>query len=148
MSGIARSVRNNRCFVDHPAFYERLFEAQNPTDPFRSHCLPAVSSFRPEPMGPQGVPLISVKPTRPISHVSSIFEHSDDTAHPQPTPCGESLKLVDGDMSIYRNSCSSQWRECPLCLYCYRQHGSFNRIGENGCELCGREEVLESHYWE
>lgn len=58
------------------------------------------------------------------------------------------MHLIDADISIYKYDHGEEWKEKSLCQYCFRQHGSFNRILTHGYEVCGREEMLKNHYWE
>ncbi|ORY17443.1 hypothetical protein BCR34DRAFT_596917 [Clohesyomyces aquaticus] len=60
------------------------------------------------------------------------------------------LHLVDDekDRSIYMSRHGDESKDHPLCLYCFRRYGAFHRIVRDGCELCGREDILESHYFE
>jgi hypothetical protein len=52
------------------------------------------------------------------------------------------------DISIYKNVHGEEWKQNSLCLDCFRRHGSFNRILTYGYEVCGSDEMLDSHYWE
>jgi hypothetical protein len=58
------------------------------------------------------------------------------------------LQLVDDEVSIYKQVHGEEWMEAPLCLHCFREHGEFHRLYNDGCEACGQDEELEHHYWE
>ena len=52
------------------------------------------------------------------------------------------------DISIYKNPHGDDWKRNALCRHCFQRRGTFNRIMTHGYEACGREECLDSHYWE
>lgn len=53
------------------------------------------------------------------------------------------------DISIYKSTHGNDERvDNSLCEYCFRRRGLFSRLVTYGCELCGREQRLESLYWE
>lgn len=58
------------------------------------------------------------------------------------------LQLVDDEKSIYMNRHGEDWKDHPLCLHCFRQHQNFHRVLRDGCEVCGRDKILKSYYWE
>ncbi|KAF2798780.1 hypothetical protein K505DRAFT_357163 [Melanomma pulvis-pyrius CBS 109.77] len=122
-----------RCnFVDSPI---RVQSSMRPS-------LVAVSSFRP-------IADISQDDPAPATPMRNYAPPNDSTASPAYTPAWmKSFHLVDNEKSIYMNVHGEDWKVSPLCLYCFRQHGEFHRVLPDGCELCGREDVLERHYWE
>lgn len=84
-------------------------------------------------------------PSTPHRSLSPV----DGSASPDCTPAWmRPLHLVDEEKSIYQNIHGEEWRDHPLCLYCFRQHGNLHRILQFGCEVCGRGEVLRGLYWE
>ncbi|KAL5117343.1 hypothetical protein ACEQ8H_004788 [Pleosporales sp. CAS-2024a] len=108
---------------------------------------PVLSSFRPEVANPQGLP-ICVTPARPSTRSSLVID-KEPTPEPDETPVyARTLHLIDTDVSIYKKVHGDEWRENSLCLYCFRRYGHFSKLTPHGYELCGRDEALESHYWE
>ena len=77
-----------------------------------------------------------------------MIERDESPPRSETPTYARSLHLIDTEISIYKKVHGDEWTEYPLCLHCFRQHGAFNRINEHGYELCGRDEALESHYWE
>jgi hypothetical protein len=87
-------------------------------------------------------------PIRSGTRRSSMIEQ-DQSPKLADTPIyARSLHLIDTDISIYKKDHGDKWREHALCLYCFRRHGGFNKLREHGYEVCGRDEALESYYWE
>jgi hypothetical protein len=139
---------DNRDLIRDSGFTERCPAPVEHISSPPTTVLPELSSFRPRTVGAQGVRPI---PTTPIPSVTRKFstverEPSPETAE---TPIyARSLHLIDSDISIYKQDHGERWRENALCLHCFRRHGGFNKLREHGYEVCGREEALESHYWE
>jgi hypothetical protein len=107
-----------------------------------------LSSFMPQVASPQGVPFVSATPMRPSTSESPKIERDESPVSADSPVYARSLHLVDADVSIFKKTHGDEWKENPLCLYCFRQHGNFNRFNEHGYEVCGCNEALESHYWE
>lgn len=102
----------------------------------------AVSSFRP-------IADVSQDALAPATPMRNYTPPDDSVASPAYTPAWmKSFHLVDNEKSIYMNVHGEDWKDSPLCLYCFRQHGEFHRVLPDGCEVCGREDILERHYWE
>jgi hypothetical protein len=138
---------DNRYIVHDSTFTERGHPAQEPLDSSLASLMPELSSFRPQVVDPQGVPR-RASVARPSTRRVSMVERQE-TPEPAETPSyARSFHLVDTDVSVYRQTHGDAWRNSPLCLYCFRQNGSFRKIEQHGYETCGREEALESHYWE
>jgi hypothetical protein len=87
-------------------------------------------------------------PVRPSTSESPKIERDESPVSADSPVYARSLHLVDADVSIFKKTHGDEWKENPLCLYCFRQHGNFNRFNEHGYEVCGCNEALESHYWE
>lgn len=129
---------DNRYIIRSPTFTERA----NPTPTVNtsfSTIMPELSSFRPQAVDAQGRPRARAQ-SRPTSRRTSAVDETPSFAR--------SFHLVDTDVSIYKKMHGDEWRDSPLCLYCFRKHGNFNKLEEYGYEACGRDEALESHYWE
>jgi hypothetical protein len=139
---------DDRCLVRGSSFTERCHILPKHDSSVSTSALPELSSFRPQSVGPQGVRPRPTTPTRPATRKSSAVER-DQTPEPAETPIyARSMHLIDTDISIYKQDHGEEWREHGLCLYCFRRHGGFNKIRQHGYEVCGRNEALESHYWE
>jgi hypothetical protein len=110
--------------------------------------LDQASSFRPEVVGPQGVGPSALTPIQPSTRRSSLIERDSSPEYDGTPSYAQSLHLVDTDVSIYKKVHGDEWRENSLCLHCFRRHGSFRKLTLYGYEMCGRNEALESHYWE
>jgi hypothetical protein len=142
IGGDSRPLMNNSAFTERPPAPPLAVGA------VETGSMPKLSSFRPEAVGPQGVPVIPITPARPTTRRPSAIER-DESPEPAETPIyARSLHLVDIGVSIYKKIHGDESSECPLCLYCFRQHGAFNRINQHGYEVCGSDEALDSHYWE
>jgi hypothetical protein len=84
-------------------------------------------------------------PCTPRRSVSQM----DGSYSPVTTPAWmKPFHLVDEEKSIYFHVHGEDWRDHALCMQCFRRHGNFHRMLSEGCEVCGQEEVLKSHYWE
>lgn len=105
--------------------------------------LATISSSRPSTALPQGSPI----PSTPVRQVS-IASDSDMSPTGQTPNWARPLHLIHDDRTISMNVHGEDWKDHPLCLYCFRQHGQFNAVLRDGCEVCGRDVVLEGHYWE
>ncbi|KAH7381232.1 hypothetical protein DE146DRAFT_728896 [Phaeosphaeria sp. MPI-PUGE-AT-0046c] len=137
---------DNRYLTRTPTFIERSHGEWEYTDPDIEHDLPELSSFRPEAVDPQGIPL---KLVTPISRRNSWTTARDHTPELAETPIyARSLHLVDTEVSIYHKVHGDEWKQNSLCLYCFRRHGGFCKLKAHGYELCGYDEPLESLYWE
>lgn len=124
-----------------------FIERRPPTIPtsFDLSRLASISSFRQTASMSQG----HLPPSTPTRNDSNSSRNSSAGSPTMPTPTWvKPFHLVDEEKSIYMKKHGDDWRDNPLCLYCFRQHQSFNRILQYGCEVCGREDALESHYWE
>ncbi|KAF2825420.1 hypothetical protein CC86DRAFT_352856 [Ophiobolus disseminans] len=147
-SGRASIGGDNRCVIHASTFTERAPAPLDHLDPILASTMPELSSFRPQAADAQGVPRPSLTPARPATRRSSMIAR-DESPEPAETPSwARSLHLVDTDVSIYKKIHGDEWKDFPLCLHCFRRHGNFNKIEEHGYEVCGREEMLESHYWQ
>lgn len=144
-SRMRRSVGvDNRYVVRGPTFTERAASSII-TGPSIIGTTPELSSFRPQAVDTQGVPYaFAASSYRVASQVprEESPELSDTPSYDR------SLHLVDGEFSVYQKTHGDEWREAPLCLYCFRQHGRFSKLEEHGYETCGQDEALQSHYWE
>ena len=144
---------NNRRVIRNVAFIERA-----PVRPQKSNSssqqLPELSSFRPDIASPEGpAPKPPARPTTPARHTARRF--SSATPEPPETPSFlRPLHLFDTsnewthDISIYKNIHGEEWKRNSLCRHCFQLRGAFNRIMTYGYEACGRDERLDSHYWE
>jgi hypothetical protein len=142
IGGASRTLINNSTFTERAPAPSLVMGAVG------TSTLPELSSFRPEAVGPQGVPVIPITPARSTTRRPSAIER-DESPEPAETPIyARSLHLVDTEVSIYKKIHGDESSEYPLCLYCFRQHGAFNRINAHGYEVCGSDEALDSHYWE
>jgi hypothetical protein len=139
---------DNRRVIQSSNFTEKAPCLKELVVPTTIDTYPELSSFRPQAVDAQGVPPISVSPIRPSTPRTSTMERHV-TLSPDETPSyASSLHLVDNGVSIYKKIHGDEWRDNSLCLYCFRQYGGFNRLNKHGYEACGRDEALESHYWE
>jgi hypothetical protein len=139
---------DDRCLVHGNSFTERCHVLPEHESPVFTSTLPELSSFRPQSVGPQGVRPRPTTPVRPATRKSSAVER-DQTPETAETPIyARSMHLIDTDISIYKQDHGDDWRDHALCLYCFRRHGGFNKLRQHGYEVCGRNEALESHYWE
>ncbi|CAN9083781.1 unnamed protein product [Alternaria alternata] len=144
---------NNRRVIRNVAFIERA-----PVRPQESNSssqqLPELSSFRPDIVSPEGpAPKPPAQPTTPARHTARRF--SSATPEPPETPSFlRPLHLFDTsnewthDISVYKNIHGEEWKRNSLCRHCFQLRGAFNRIMTYGYEACGRDERLDSHYWE
>ncbi|KAF2117262.1 hypothetical protein BDV96DRAFT_598178 [Lophiotrema nucula] len=106
---------------------------------------PTLSSFRPNAATPQGHYEFTTPARNSQDPIHNPFPVSPDA----PTPAWvKPFHLVDDGKSIFKNIHGEDFNDHPLCLHCFRGHGSFHRILQEGCEVCGREDVLKGHYWE
>jgi hypothetical protein len=109
----------------------------------------SASSFRPLPeiaSKARTVPATPIRSHSPPEHVTKTPQSAASIAC-TPAWMGP-FQLVDDEVSIYKQVHGEEWRGAPLCLYCFREHGEFHRLYNDGCEACGRDEALEHHYWE
>ncbi|KAH7069832.1 hypothetical protein BKA63DRAFT_519642 [Paraphoma chrysanthemicola] len=138
---------DNRTLLRNSSFTERAPAPPVVMNVEGTSTFPELSSFRPGAVGPQGVPVVST-PSRSNTRRQSAMERGGSPT-PAETPIyARSLHLVDTEFSIFKKSHGDESTEFPLCLYCFRQHGAFNRIKEHGYEVCDGDEALDSHYWE
>jgi hypothetical protein len=139
---------DNRSLIRTSAFIERNAGVLDHKSYPEHGALPELSSFRPEAVDSQGVPPISVTPIQPSTRRTSAIER-DPSPELDDTPSyARSLHLVDTDVSIYKKVHGDEWRQNSLCLHCFRRYGGFNKMDQHGYEVCGRNEALDSHYWE
>jgi hypothetical protein len=139
---------HNRSLIRSSTLIER-----SPVSPDYGSCpvygaLPELSSFRPVAVDSQGVPPISATLVRPPTRRVSAIERDSSLVLDDTPAYASALHLVDTDVSIYKKVHGDEWRENSLCLYCFRRHGGFNKMDQHGYEVCGRNEALDSHYWE
>lgn len=134
---------DNMRVIRDASFIER---APSDCHSYEAHTLPELSSFRPDITSPQGLaprtPIRSSARRTSMPITSPYFSPAETPSFARP------LHLVDTDISVYKTAHGEEWKENSLCLYCFRRHGSFNRVLTHGYEVCGREEVLKSHFWE
>jgi hypothetical protein len=139
---------DNRSLIRTSAFIERIAVVFDHESYHEHGALPELSSFRPGAVDSQGVPPISVTPIQPSTRRTSAIER-DPSLELDDTPSyARSLHLVDTDVSIYKKVHGDEWRQNSLCLHCFRRYGGFNKMDQHGYEVCGRNEALDSHYWE
>ena len=139
---------NNFCLLRGVSFKERAPSIPNIPSPSAVNYLPELSSFRPEAVDAQGFPIMKASVT-PMASRRASFEQPVEEMTPPDTPIfARVLHLVDTDISIYKKEHGDDENDHPLCLHCFRLHGSFNRLLEHGYETCGKEDPLESHYWD
>ncbi|KAF2123870.1 hypothetical protein P153DRAFT_140433 [Dothidotthia symphoricarpi CBS 119687] len=144
---------DNNCLSRTSTFTERGPDVCNRA---ARHSIPSLSSFRPESANSQGQPQPQLRsqpstPVRTAARTSSSRRQRASPAQSETPPWARSMHLVDTDdnyLSIYKNVHGDEQTDSPLCLYCFRHKGSFNRVRTHGYEVCGREEALRSHYWE
>lgn len=112
--------------------------------------LPYVSSFRPTKATSHDTTLAETpKPETPVRQTPFDGCNSVVTSPSvQTTAWMEPFQLVDDERLVFLNRHGEEWKNHALCLYCFRRHQTFHRLLKDGCEVCGRQEVLESHYWE
>ncbi|KAF1850117.1 uncharacterized protein K460DRAFT_411881 [Cucurbitaria berberidis CBS 394.84] len=137
----------DRSLVRSSTFIERTPTPPETISPIEEHALPNLASFRPKVASPR----YSTQPSTPVRVPArrATMPEQDGSPPTAETPSfARALHLIDSDISIYKNDHGEEWRENSLCRHCFRQHGSFNRILTHGYEVCGREEMLNSHYWE
>jgi hypothetical protein len=139
---------DNRDLVRDSGFTERRPAPVEHISSLPTSVLPELSSFRPQAVGPQGVRPIPTTPIRSVTRKFSTVEREPSPETVETPIYARSLHLIDSDISIYKQDHGEQWRESALCLHCFRRHGGFNKLREHGYEVCGRDEALESHYWE
>jgi len=130
---------DNRRLIRNAEFIERAPALPESISPGAHAILPELSSFRPD-TNPTTTPI------RPAARRSSAPPNSPSVS-PETPSWARSLHLVDTDISIYKGPIDEQ-RENSLCLYCFSSHGNFSKMLPHGYETCGREEMLDSHYWE
>jgi hypothetical protein len=144
-----RSIGGDNTFVlRSPSFTERTLAPVGCSSSFDADRLPDLSSFRPEAVNSQGLapkPVTSKRNQARRISVVDIDEFSETTETPV---YARYMHLVDGEDSIYKKDHGDEWRENALCLYCFRRHGDFSKLSKHGYGKCGRNEPLESHYWE
>lgn len=138
---------DNRCLIRNSTFVERAPATQKVIGMAMAVSEAELSSFRPGVTDCQGLPL-ATKTTIRDSPRRSMAEQPRSPTPPETPIYARSLHLVDTEISIFKKSHGDEWEEYPLCLYCFRSHGDFNRIFEHGYEVCGRNEALDNHYWE
>lgn len=153
MGAARRSMTNehihgddNRRLIRNSEVIERASALPTSISPGTQHALPELSSFSPDASIPRR--FIPTTPTRPSTRRASIPNSNPSPIPADTPPYARSLHLIDTDISVYKGVQSDGWRENALCLYCFRRRGTFNKILMHGYEVCGREEILESHYWE
>lgn len=119
--------------LEHPILLDPLPEAldcpPSPLYEFRTTPKHAYTPFRPS------TPRRSPTPS--------------DADSPSAAPAwAQPFHLVEDEVSIFKNAHGDRAQENPLCLHCFRQHGEFRMMVERHCTVCGRNEILEGHYWE
>lgn len=135
---------NNRCLLQHTTFVERAPTPRMSIGASTNDVLPELSSFRPTAANPQGQPSMAASPNLHASPTESA-----STAAPDTPAWMRPMHLVDtGGKSVYKNVHDDGPIRHALCLWCFRTQGSFCKVHKHGYELCGRREVLDSHYWE
>ena len=103
---------------------------------------PTFSSFRP-------LPNQTPPPETPVrGSTEQLYDGSMASPATQTPAWMKPFHLVNDEKCIYMSRHGEDWKNHALCLYCFRQHGNFHRILGEGCEVCGREDALESHYWD
>ena len=148
-SSRARSIGgDNQCLIHDPTFTERALAPLEHLNPIMTSMMPELSSFRPQASDARGIPRAPNTPTRPATRRSSMAVRDESPEAAETPSWDRSFHLVDTEVTIYKKIHGDQWEDYPLCLHCFRQHGNFNKIEEHGYEVCGREEALESHYWQ
>ena len=131
------------------SFTERTPASVGYTSTLGADLLPDLSSFRPQAADSQGLALKPGTRARTPSRRPSVIRCSDCLEAPETPIYARSLHLIDdGHDSIYKKDHGDEWRENSLCLYCFRLHGKFSKLSNHGYESCGRDDPLESHYWE
>ncbi|CAA9966033.1 hypothetical protein PTMSG1_09392 [Pyrenophora teres f. maculata] len=154
---------DNRQVIREAAFIERTPAGVLPAS-YNQH-IPESSSFRPSIASPEGLEPAPAQVSHPKSPVlSSERRSSSETPEPPETPSyARPLHLFDTsvivggnqqgnewlqDISIYKNIHGEEWKRNALCSHCFRSGGTCNRIMTYGYEACGRDDPLDSHYWE
>jgi hypothetical protein len=115
-----------------------------------AHPLAPISSFRPTEATAQGtVPPKKVKLETPLRQIPFDGSNSVVTspALPDPTPI-QPFQHLDNDRLIFINKHREDWEDYALCLDCFQRHQNFHRVLKHGCEVCGKDDILESKYWE
>ncbi|KAH7397424.1 hypothetical protein BKA66DRAFT_437984 [Pyrenochaeta sp. MPI-SDFR-AT-0127] len=139
---------NNDSLTQGSASINNAPTSSDPASQIGSRDVPGLSSAR---LGSrasfQGDPQPSSS-ARTSPRRASMPERDSSPDPPETPSFARPLHLIDTDISIYRHDHGEDWRDTWLCLPCFRQHGSFNRILTHGYEVCGREEILDSHFWE
>ncbi|CAO2647529.1 Nn.00g084510.m01.CDS01 [Neocucurbitaria sp. VM-36] len=121
----------NKCFIRSLDLGERT-----PAKPITSRSGKThsdVSSFRPYTTTSRSPPR-PLTPERTSAHRASMLEEFGNPVWAETPTFARALHLVDADISVYKYDHGEDWKEKPLCLYCFRQHGSFNRILTHGYE--------------
>jgi hypothetical protein len=146
---------DNRRVIRNTAFIERA-PASLHTANYCDQQLPELSSFRPDiasPEGPAPPVATTARSTTPVRTTTRRF--SSAIPEPPETPSFmRPLHLMDTgdelrrDISIYKNPQGEEWKRHSLCRHCFQRRGTFNRIMTYGYEACGRDDRLDSHYWE
>ncbi|KAH3913795.1 hypothetical protein HBI56_057760 [Parastagonospora nodorum] len=139
---------DNRSLLRGATFSERNPALLDQASSFKDFVSPELSSFRPEVVGPQGVGPLARTSIQSSTRRSSLIERDSSPEYDGTPSYAQSLHLVDTDVSIYKKVHGDEWRENSLCLHCFRRHGNFRKLTLYGYEMCGRNEALESHYWE
>jgi len=154
---------DNRRVIWEKTFIERTPAGVLPVS--HDEHLPGLSSFRPNIASTEGpVPLPAPVPRHEIPVQSSQRRLPSKTPEPPETPSyARPLHLFDAsvvvggngggdeylrDISIYKNIHGEEWKRNALCRHCFQSGGTCNRIMTYGYEACGRDEPLNSHYWE
>ena len=153
---------DNRRVVRNSAFIERVAAPLLTDDPTHQQ-LPELSSFRPNLATKEGVAPVMASLSRTPRQRSTQRRPSASPEPPETPSFARSLRLFDAsvavrsdglgnewmhDISIYKNIHGEEWRRNSLCKHCFRRSGQFSRIMTYGYESCGRDEELDSHYWE
>ncbi|KAI0579843.1 hypothetical protein TUN199_07349 [Pyrenophora tritici-repentis] len=154
---------DNRQVIREATFTERAPAGVLPTS-LNQH-IPELSSFRPSIASPEGLEPVLAQISRPKSPMPYSERRSpSETPEPPETPSyARPLHLLDTsvvvggkrqgdewlqDISIFKNIHGEEWKRNALCSHCFRSRGTFNRIMTYGYEACGRDDPLDSHYWE
>lgn len=139
---------DHRCVLRDETFTERAPPPKVPVSLSTADDLPELSSFRPNVSDAQGQPRLGTPPERLARAFTSPAEPTSPGI-PDTPAWMRPMHLIDtGGKSIYMNAHDDGPIRHALCLYCFRNRGSFEKVHKHGYETCGRTEVLDSHYWD
>lgn len=138
---------DNRSLLRHETFTEQAPTPSMSIGTPMNDTLPKMSSFRSTDVNAQGQP--SIGPLMKVARAFTSPTESTSLAIPDTPAWLRPMHLVDtGGKSIYKNVHDDGPIRHALCLWCFRTQGSFCKVHKHGYESCGRNEVLDSHYWE